>query len=67
METQELGIGSRVSHPDFGAGVIIQLTGEAFEIIFMEHGWRKILRNGQMPELSLVLFPQKRSSNGRSL
>jgi len=44
METQDLGIGSRVTHPDFGNGVIIQTTGEAYEIIFMEHGWRKILR-----------------------
>jgi len=45
MEEQTLGIGSRVKHPEFGAGVIIQATSDAYEIIFMDHGWRKLSRN----------------------
>ncbi len=45
METRDLGIGSRVNHPEFDAGVIVQLTGDAYEIMFMEHGWRKVLRS----------------------
>ena len=66
METQDLGIGSRVKHPDFGTGVIIQLTGEAYEIIFIEHGWRKILRafdgleviDAMEPDSDLVSYSQ---------
>jgi hypothetical protein len=69
MDTQELGIGSRVSHPEFGAGVIIQLTGDAYEIIFMEHGWRKILRSfaglevidAMEPDRDLVSYEQVES------
>ena len=47
MEEQTLGIGSRVKHPEFGAGVVIQAASDAYEIIFMEHGWRKLSRNYQ--------------------
>ncbi len=57
MENQEIGIGSRVKHPDFGPGVIIQLTGEAFEIVFMEHGWRKIMRSFEGLEVIDALEP----------
>jgi hypothetical protein len=45
MEEEILGIGSRVKHPDFGIGVIVQATSEAFEIVFVEHGWRRIKRD----------------------
>jgi hypothetical protein len=69
METQDLGIGSRVKHPDFGTGVIIQLTGEAYEIVFIDHGWRKILRtfegleviDAMEPDRDLVSFDQVES------
>jgi hypothetical protein len=44
MENSFLGIGSRVKHPDFGVGVIIQNATEEYQIIFIEHGWRKISR-----------------------
>jgi len=59
MENQDLGIGSRVKHPDFGDGVIIQLTGEAYEIIFMEHGWRKILRTFEGLEVIDAMEPDR--------
>lgn len=59
METQELGIGSRVSHPDFGSGVIIQFTGDAYEIIFIEHGWRKILRSFEGLEVIDAMEPDR--------
>ena len=59
MENQEIGIGSRVKHPDFGPGVIIQLTGEAYEIVFMEHGWRKILRSFEGLEVIDVMEPDR--------
>ncbi len=66
MENLELGIGSRVKHPDFGVGVIIQFTSEAFEIVFIEHGWRKILRSfaglevvdAMEPDRDLVSYEQ---------
>lgn len=59
MENQELGIGSRVKHPDFGNGVIIQLSGEAYEIIFMEHGWRKVLRTFEGLEVIEAMEPDR--------
>ena len=52
MEEQQIGIGTRISHPEFGKGVIIQISTEAFEIIFIEHGWRKILRS--FPDLEII-------------
>ena len=40
-----LGVGSRVKHPQFGKGVIVQIRSDAYEITFIEHGTRMILRN----------------------
>ena len=40
-----LGIGSRVKHPQFGKGVIVQVRSDAYEITFIEHGTRIILRD----------------------
>ena len=45
MSTETLGIGSRVSHPQYGAGVVIQVSGDTYEITFIEHGTRQILRS----------------------
>jgi hypothetical protein len=59
MENQELGIGSRVKHPDFGEGVIIQLTSQAYEIVFMEHGWRKVLRSFEDLEVIDAMEPDR--------
>jgi len=39
------GIGSRVKHPQFGKGVIIQVRSDAWEITFIEHGTRLIMRD----------------------
>jgi hypothetical protein len=44
MQYPGLGIGSRVSHPDFGAGVVVQVKTEQFVISFIEHGIREISR-----------------------
>jgi hypothetical protein len=40
-----LGIGSRIKHPQFGKGVIVQIRSDAYEITFIEHGIRVILRD----------------------
>ena len=46
-----LGIGSRVKHPQFGMGVIIQIRPDAYEITFIEQGTRNILRDYQGMEI----------------
>ncbi|MCX6232698.1 MAG: hypothetical protein NTZ33_14265 [Bacteroidetes bacterium] len=45
MTDIELGIGSRVKHPQFGKGVIIQMRSDAYEISFIETGIRQIMRD----------------------
>ncbi|MGE5383626.1 MAG: hypothetical protein ACM3PX_09385 [Omnitrophica WOR_2 bacterium] len=45
MEEVNLGIGSRVQHPQFGKGVIIQVRSDAWEITFIENGTRVIQRD----------------------
>jgi hypothetical protein len=39
------GIGSRIKHPQFGKGVVVQIRSDAFEIAFIEHGLRIIKRD----------------------
>jgi hypothetical protein len=45
MSDAVLGIGSRIRHPQFGKGVVVQVSSEAYEISFIDHGIRKILRD----------------------
>jgi len=45
MDEPVLGIGSRVEHPQFGKGVIIQVRTDAWEITFIENGTRIIQRD----------------------
>ena len=45
MSDTVLGIGSRIKHLQFGKGVVIQVRSDAYEITFIEHGTRKILRD----------------------
>ena len=40
-----LGVGSRVKHPQFGKGVIVQVRSDAWEITFIDHGIRIIQRD----------------------
>ena len=42
--TEIPGIGSRVKHPQFGKGVVVQIRSDAFEICFIENGIRQIQR-----------------------
>jgi hypothetical protein len=44
MQKISLGIGSRVRHPQFGDGVIVQIKPEEYMITFMQHGMREIER-----------------------
>jgi hypothetical protein len=45
MEDITLGIGSRVKHPEFGKGVVIQIYADAYEITFMDYGTKTILKS----------------------
>ncbi|MCX6249765.1 MAG: hypothetical protein NTX61_03340 [Bacteroidetes bacterium] len=45
MAESILGVGSRVKHPQFGKGVVIQIRSDAFEISFIDTGIRLINRN----------------------
>lgn len=40
-----LGVGSRIKHPQFGKGVVVQVRSDAYEISFLETGVRQILRS----------------------
>ncbi|MDR0712336.1 MAG: hypothetical protein LBF67_08360 [Prevotellaceae bacterium] len=42
---EPLGIGSRVEHPQFGKGVVIQVRSDAYEITFWENGVKIIGRD----------------------
>lgn len=44
MSDISLGVGSRVKHPQFGKGVVVQLRSDAYEICFIESGVRQIFR-----------------------
>lgn len=39
-----MGIGSRIRHPQFGEGVVVQIKPEEYVITFMQHGMREIER-----------------------
>lgn len=45
MNEGELGIGSRVRHPEFGPGVIINVKGKTYSVVFMEKGRVEISKN----------------------
>jgi hypothetical protein len=45
MSDTILGVGSRIKHPQFGKGVIVQIRSDAYEIAFIETGVRQIKRD----------------------
>ena len=45
MQTQLLGVGSRVKHPAFGDGVIIRLHPAAYEVTFILYGAKQVGRD----------------------
>lgn len=38
MSDNELGIGSRIKHPEFGAGVIINVKAKTYSVVFIDRG-----------------------------
>ncbi|MDR1403652.1 MAG: hypothetical protein LBJ60_08145 [Tannerellaceae bacterium] len=57
MENEVLGIGSRVKHKEYGAGVVIQVKANSYLITYMEHGNREISRNYEGLEIIDHLAP----------
>lgn len=51
MQKISLGIGSRIRHPQFGDGVIVQIKPEEYVITFMQHGMRDIERTDSQLEI----------------
>ncbi len=45
MDTTVLGIGSRLKHPEFGDGVVVQVKPATYLITFMQNGMRELSRN----------------------
>lgn len=45
MTENILGVGSRIKHPQFGKGVIVQIRSDVYEITFIDHGTRQITRD----------------------
>lgn len=45
MAETVLGVGSRIKHPQFGKGVVVQIRSDAYEITFIESGIRIIKRD----------------------
>jgi hypothetical protein len=45
MEENVFGIGSRIKHPEFGDGVVIQVKPSSYLITFMQHGIREVSRS----------------------
>ncbi|MDL2222193.1 hypothetical protein LJC35_06550 [Parabacteroides sp. OttesenSCG-928-N08] len=57
MENEVLGIGSRVSHKEYGQGVVIQVKPSSYLITFMDFGNREILRSYEGLEVIEKLEP----------
>jgi len=43
--TENLGVGSRVKHPTFGNGVVIQVKSDSYEITFIENGTKNLMKD----------------------
>lgn len=50
---EEIGIGSRIRHKQFGAGVIVQVKSSSYLITFMESGTKVITRDKEN-ELEII-------------
>lgn len=42
MDNLIFGIGSRVRHAKYGAGVVVQVWPDNYEVVFMDHGLKQI-------------------------
>ena len=54
MQNLILGIGSRVSHPKYGQGVVIQCWADAYDITFIDHGKKQITLDEELQVIEFV-------------
>jgi len=57
-----LGIGSRVIHPQYGKGVVIQSWSDSYEISFVDHGIKEISLEEEMETIEFVANDHDRVS-----
>ena len=63
---EDLGIGSRVRHPEFGEGVIINVRNKTYTVVFIRSGKMEVSKNLNAleiieqvePDLDLISFSQ---------
>jgi hypothetical protein len=53
-----LGVGSRVKHASFGAGVVIRLNKRAYEITFIDHGIKTVPKENSALEVVEKIEPE---------
>jgi hypothetical protein len=54
MENLIYGIGSRVKHEKFGAGVVTQVWPDHYEIVFMDYGMKQVIHGAE--QLDVIEF-----------
>lgn len=57
MISEELGIGSRVKHPEFGIGVVINVKAKTYTVVFTEKGRLEVSKNFNALEAIEVAEP----------
>jgi hypothetical protein len=58
MSDQELGIGSRVRHPEFGDGVVINIKPKTYLIVFMQRGKIEVSKSYTNLEVTDLVEPE---------
>jgi hypothetical protein len=62
MNENILGIGSRVSHPEFGEGVVIDVKSTSYVIVFMKLGKKELAHSFPLTIIEEVEFADDRIS-----
>ncbi len=57
MHEGDIGIGSRVKHPEFGSGVVINVKNKTYSVVFIEKGPVEISKNFNALEVTDAVEP----------
>jgi hypothetical protein len=57
MNAEELGIGSRVRHPEFGVGVVINVKPKTYTVVFTEKGRLEVSKTFNALEVVEAMEP----------
>lgn len=49
-----LGIGTRINHPEFGVGVVLNVYATYYSVVFMEHGQKRVPLDAEMEIIEFV-------------